>query len=397
MPKCTGSWCPRPGRRPPTTRRGSPRTCGARRARAAAGRQRRPVRISGWSFLRRRAAGVEQRGVARGAARARAHGGDARLDRLSHGPRATRPRREDPGRARDRRTSRAQSWWGDDVTSFLDGSSTSAPLTGVNYNAVYDECPQAAYAGIALEYGTLPFAEVLEALRADQWLTNHPDAPATRARRSSARSATRSTATRTTGKPPCTRRRSRPPSRGVAGLAARRRPRMSTNSRPRAIPDCAARRQCGDRAAATALAAPSLRMRSPRPGTATWCGASATRRWPSARRGVAVCVLAALFAPWLAPHNPFDLKTLNLSDALRRRVGRRGASRVPAGHRRPGPRRAVGHHVRRADVAARGPGVGRARDGARRRRWDCSPATSAAGSTRSSCAWPTSSCRSRRS
>ena len=30
---------------------------------------------------------------------------------------------------------------------------------------------------------------------------------------------------------------------------------------------------------------------------------------------VAVCVIGAVFAPWLAPHNPFDLATLNLSDA----------------------------------------------------------------------------------
>jgi peptide/nickel transport system permease protein len=29
-----------------------------------------------------------------------------------------------------------------------------------------------------------------------------------------------------------------------------------------------------------------------------------------------VCLAAALFAPWIAPHNPFDLATLNLSDAL---------------------------------------------------------------------------------
>jgi peptide/nickel transport system permease protein len=28
------------------------------------------------------------------------------------------------------------------------------------------------------------------------------------------------------------------------------------------------------------------------------------------------CVLGALFAPWIAPHNPFDLRTLNLSDSL---------------------------------------------------------------------------------
>jgi peptide/nickel transport system permease protein len=30
----------------------------------------------------------------------------------------------------------------------------------------------------------------------------------------------------------------------------------------------------------------------------------------------ALCLIAAIFAPWLAPHNPFDLKTLNLLDAL---------------------------------------------------------------------------------
>ena len=28
-----------------------------------------------------------------------------------------------------------------------------------------------------MEYGTLPFEQVTDALRADQWLENHPDAP----------------------------------------------------------------------------------------------------------------------------------------------------------------------------------------------------------------------------
>ena len=31
---------------------------------------------------------------------------------------------------------------------------------------------------------------------------------------------------------------------------------------------------------------------------------------------VVACILAAVFAPWVAPHNPFDLKTLNLLDAF---------------------------------------------------------------------------------
>jgi peptide/nickel transport system permease protein len=30
-----------------------------------------------------------------------------------------------------------------------------------------------------------------------------------------------------------------------------------------------------------------------------------------------VCILGALFAPWLAPHNPFDLASLNLLDAFK--------------------------------------------------------------------------------
>ena len=73
---------------------------------------------------------------------------------------------------------RAKAWWGD-VTSFYDGSSTSAVLTGLMFNAAYEEAPQAEYTGIALEYGTLPQDQVMLALRADQWLENHPDAAAT--------------------------------------------------------------------------------------------------------------------------------------------------------------------------------------------------------------------------
>ena len=70
---------------------------------------------------------------------------------------------------------RARAWWGD-VTSIYDGSSTSARITGLMCLAAYDECAQAEYTGIALEYGTLPQHDVMLALRADQWLANHPDA-----------------------------------------------------------------------------------------------------------------------------------------------------------------------------------------------------------------------------
>lgn len=72
---------------------------------------------------------------------------------------------------------RAREWWGSDVTTFLDGSSTSAALTGINGCAVYDECPGVVLAAIALEYGTYPIERMLQAMRAEHWLHNHPEAP----------------------------------------------------------------------------------------------------------------------------------------------------------------------------------------------------------------------------
>ena len=71
--------------------------------------------------------------------------------------------------------SRARAWWGEGVTSIYDGSSSSALLTGLMWLAGEMECPQAEYTGIAVEYGTLPFAEVADALRADQWMAKYPD------------------------------------------------------------------------------------------------------------------------------------------------------------------------------------------------------------------------------
>ncbi|MEP7299490.1 MAG: DUF2817 domain-containing protein, partial [Burkholderiales bacterium] len=62
-------------------------------------------------------------------------------------------------------------------TSIYDGSSTSAPLQGLMWLTANQEAPQAEYTGIALEYGTLPIMGMIGALRADQWLENHPDAP----------------------------------------------------------------------------------------------------------------------------------------------------------------------------------------------------------------------------
>ena len=77
---------------------------------------------------------------------------------------------------------RARRWWGGEggkgITSIYDGSSTSALLTGLMFTSAYDECPQAEYTGMALEYGTVPVMETFQALRAEQWLNRHPDAPA---------------------------------------------------------------------------------------------------------------------------------------------------------------------------------------------------------------------------
>jgi hypothetical protein len=76
---------------------------------------------------------------------------------------------------------RARNWWGSSgtpVTSIYDGSSTSALLTGLMWNAIAEECPHAEHTGLALEFGTMPFQAVLQALRADHWLHRHPQAPA---------------------------------------------------------------------------------------------------------------------------------------------------------------------------------------------------------------------------
>lgn len=79
---------------------------------------------------------------------------------------------------------RVRDWWARDgatVTSVYDGSSTSAVLTGMLFHGVRDECPQAEYTGMALEYGTHPVMVVMHALRASNWLNQHPEAPAEQA------------------------------------------------------------------------------------------------------------------------------------------------------------------------------------------------------------------------
>jgi hypothetical protein len=81
---------------------------------------------------------------------------------------------------------RASRWWGNagnpsgetPVTSLYNGSSTSAKLSGEFLLSVYEDAPQAEFTAIAMEYGTVPVMEVLQALRADHWLHKHPQASA---------------------------------------------------------------------------------------------------------------------------------------------------------------------------------------------------------------------------
>jgi hypothetical protein len=77
---------------------------------------------------------------------------------------------------------RARRWWDGGgktpVTSVYDGSSTSSFLTGMMFYAAYEECPQAEYTGMAMEYGTVPVMQTLQSLRGEQWLQRHPQAPA---------------------------------------------------------------------------------------------------------------------------------------------------------------------------------------------------------------------------
>ena len=77
---------------------------------------------------------------------------------------------------------RTRACWGPSVTSIFDGSSTSARIAGMIGGAFYEECPGTALAAIALEYGTVPFDAVNEALRFDHWVAaRRPDDAALRA------------------------------------------------------------------------------------------------------------------------------------------------------------------------------------------------------------------------
>ncbi len=70
---------------------------------------------------------------------------------------------------------RAKDWYDNEITSPADGSSTSAIVEGTIDGGVCEMAPGAVHTCIALEYGTLPVMDVLNALRADNWLYIYGD------------------------------------------------------------------------------------------------------------------------------------------------------------------------------------------------------------------------------
>jgi hypothetical protein len=70
---------------------------------------------------------------------------------------------------------RCKAWYGDEMTSPENGTSTSAVVVGVMTDAFPQELPDAEVTSIAIEYGTYTVTEVLGAVRADNWLHQRGD------------------------------------------------------------------------------------------------------------------------------------------------------------------------------------------------------------------------------
>ena len=76
---------------------------------------------------------------------------------------------DDPGGARVR------DWFGAEATSTDGGTSTSVVISGDTHIGLAQSLPRAEATGITLEYGTLPLEEMLDAVRADNWVHVHGD------------------------------------------------------------------------------------------------------------------------------------------------------------------------------------------------------------------------------
>jgi len=73
----------------------------------------------------------------------------------------------EPGRAR------LSAWFGGEATLLQSGTSSSAKVSGDTSRGIAEALPRAAVACVGLEYGTRPLKEVLDSLRADNWLHVH--------------------------------------------------------------------------------------------------------------------------------------------------------------------------------------------------------------------------------
>jgi hypothetical protein len=70
---------------------------------------------------------------------------------------------------------RAKAWYGDEMTSPESGTSTSAIVVGIMTDAFPQELPDAEVTPVAIEYGTYAVPDVLNAVRADNWLHHRGD------------------------------------------------------------------------------------------------------------------------------------------------------------------------------------------------------------------------------
>jgi hypothetical protein len=70
---------------------------------------------------------------------------------------------------------RARQWFGDRITSTALGNSSSADVQGDILTGLEKRHQRVDFTGLALEYGTLPLHQVLDAVRADNWLHIHGD------------------------------------------------------------------------------------------------------------------------------------------------------------------------------------------------------------------------------
>jgi hypothetical protein len=68
---------------------------------------------------------------------------------------------------------RVREWFGPEATTTEDGRSSSAVVTGDVTIGLDESLPRAAVTGVSLEFGTEPLQDVLDALRAENWLHFH--------------------------------------------------------------------------------------------------------------------------------------------------------------------------------------------------------------------------------